>query len=778
MRVQNETKTVLLEQLTALRVRHAELEESRGDGQYRMLFEGSQDAVYISTRDGRVLEANQAALDLFGYTREEILQLKAERLYADPDDWQLSRQRVGEAGSFKDYEVRLQKKSGVEMDCLLTSSVVRDSKGVILGYQWMIRDVTERKQAEKLFPLLLESAPFGLVVVNQAGEMTLVNSQTEAMFGYSRKELLGEPVEILIPQHLRDRHAAHRTDYLAEPRTITSLGRELCGLRKDGSTVSIEIGLSPVSVSGEVMIAAAIVNVTARMQREKALRESEARYRMLVEHSPYCIHEIDRDGRFVSMNKAGLANLGVNAESDVVGTPYLDVVAEEYRARIGGVLRQAWEGQSSEFEYRTRNGRHFRSTMVPITDDAGVVIRLMGLTQDITEQVRREKALHALVEGTASAIGDMFFPQLVRILADTLNMRFAFVSALVDKSGERLRIISLWEGTGYGKTFEFAVQGTPGEQVISKGLAVYPARVQELFPGDNWLRAVGIESYLAIALCDSQGSPLGHLGVADCKPMAQSDFAESILRIFAARAASELERRQAESVVWESRERLRKLAARLHAVREEEQTAIAREVHDVLGQALTSLRMDVSWIMARLPEKRDALSERGSAMTSLIDATLADVRQLVSHLRPAVLDDLGLEAAIEWQAQKFTKRTGVETEVKLPALEIGLDRERATAVFRVLQEALTNVARHAEASGVKIHLRAKGEMMTLEVRDDGKGVTDNALASAWSIGLTGMRERAGALGGRVDIRRLETGGTAVIIHMPLAAQKTGTNCIQ
>lgn len=774
MRVQNETKTALLEELTALRARHAALEESRGDGQYRMLFEGSRDALYVSTRDGRVLEANQAALDLFGYTREEILQLKAERLYADPDDWQLSRQRDGEAGSFKDYEVRLRKKSGVEMDCLLTSSVVRDSEGVIFGYQGMIRDVTERKQAEKLFPLLLDSAPFALVVVNQAGEMTLVNSQTEAMFGYSRKELLGEPVEILIPKHLRDRHAAHRTDYLAEPRTITSLGRELCGLRKDGSTVPIEIGLSPVSVGGEVMIASAIVNVTARVQREEALRESEARYRTLVEHSPYCIHEIDLDGRFVSINKAGLAILGVSAESDVVGTPYLDLVFEEDRARIGGVLRQASEGQGSELEFRTTDSRHFRSSIVPIADDAGVVVRLMGLTQDVTEQVRREEALHALVAGTASAIGDVFFPQLVRTLADVLDMSFAFVSELVDTGGERLRIISLWEGTEHSETFEFAVQGSPAEQVISKGLAVYPGHVQELFPNNTWIRQRGIESYLAIPLCDSQGKPIGHLGVADCKPMAQSDFAESILRIFAARAGSELERRRVESAVRESRERLRKLAARLHAVREEERTAIAREVHDVVGQALTSLRMDVSWLMARLPEKRGELLERGSAMTALLDATLADVRQLVSHLRPAVLDDLGLEAAIEWQAQRFTKRTGVEMEVKLPALELGLDRERATAVFRVLQEALTNVARHAEASRVEIHLRAKGEMMTLEVRDDGKGVTDDALASAWSIGLTGMRERAGALGGRVDIRRLETGGTAVIIQMPLTAQKAGT----
>lgn len=774
MQIQDETKAALLEELTALRARHPALDEPGGDGRYRMLFEGSRDAVYLSTRDGRLLEANQAVLDLFGYTRDEISRLDAEQLYAHAADRKRFLRQVEETEFVRDYEVRLRKKSGAEMDCLLTSTVWRDAGGVIRGYQGIIRDVTERKQAEKRFPLLLESAPFALVVVNRVGEMTFVNSRTEALFGYSRKELLGEPIEILVPKHLRDRLATHRTDYLAEPRTITSLGRELCGLRKDGSTVPIEVCLSPITIGGETLALGTMVDITECTKVEEVLRQSEARYRMLVEHSPYCIHEIDLDGRFLSMNKAGLANLEVNAESDVVGTPYLDVISQEDRARIGGVLRQAFEGQESEFEFRTTDSRHFRSSIVPVTDDAGVVTRLIGLTQDITEQVRREEALHALVEGTASAISNVFFPQLVRALADALDTRFAFVSELVDTGGERLRIISLWEDTEYAETFEFAVKGTPSEQVISKGLVVYPAGAQKLFPTYNWFRAAGIESYLAIVLSDSRGIPLGHMGVADCKPMARSDLAESILRIFAARAGSVLERRRVESTVRESRERLRKLAARLHAVREEERTTIAREVHDVLGQALTSLRMDVSWLMQRLPAKQEELLERGSAMTSLLDATLTDVRQLVSHLRPAVLDDLGLEAAIEWQAQGFMKRTGVEMEVKLPAVEIGLDRERATAVFRVLQEALTNVARHAEASRVEIHLRAKGEMMTLAVRDDGKGITDDALTSAWSIGLTGMRERAGALGGRVDIDRVETGGTAVVIHMPLAARKAGT----
>ena len=226
-----------------------------------------------------------------------------------------------------------------------------------------------------------------------------------------------------------------------------------------------------------------------------------------------------------------------------------------------------------------------------------------------------------------------------------------------------------------------------------------------------------------------------------------------------------------EDMVLASRERLRNLAARLHAVREEERTMIAREIHDELGQAMTGVKMDLSWIVDRLPpDSSTELTERAQATLELLDDTMNSIRQISTRLRPAMLDDLGLSAAIEWQTQEFARRTGVECTLNLAVTRDQIDRDRATAVFRIFQEALTNVARHAEAEHVDIALRLEGSQLLLDVRDDGKGVAQEQLSSPHSLGVVGMRERAGALGGRVTVKPGEPKGTCVSLRMPLEVQ--------
>ncbi len=628
-----------------------------------------------------------------------------------------------------------------------------------------------------------------------------------------------------------------------------------------------------------------------------------------------------------------------------------------------------------------------------------------------------ETALQLGVEGTVSGSGSEFFPELCRILADSLQTKFAFVSEVADAKAKRVRLISIWAGTDYGETFEYATKDTPCESVFSQGLRMYPARVQELFPKDAWLRETRIQSYFAIPLFDSQGEPLGHMGVMHDEPMAKSAVAESMLKILAARAASELERqrgelalrrsehryealinqspdpifvsriddfvftevneractdygysreefltmnifdieveaplrkqvthaydetevgqvvevhgtnkrkdgsafpvevrftklddefalavvrdvtrskraeealRRYESMVsassdfmafvdptytyqavnpaycdahqktqeeivgrtvvevigqklfetqvkprldrclsgeqvnfelwWDSpgcgrlhidvkydpfyaadgsvagvlvdirdttdrewveeqirrsRQELRHLAARQNEVREEERALVAREIHDELGQDLTGLKMDVSWFRDRWPADQRLVTERARLMEVLLDKTLAAVRRIAMQLRPAVLDELGLEAAIEWQTHEWTKHSGIEHDLRIEAARRAPEPACATAIFRVLQEALTNVARHAAATRVKVGLQEINGMLVLEVQDDGKGIADEAIASAQSVGLIGMRERVRGFGGRLNIRRAEEGGTVLTLEMPPA--DSGTN---
>jgi PAS domain S-box-containing protein len=227
------------------------------------------------------------------------------------------------------------------------------------------------------------------------------------------------------------------------------------------------------------------------------------------------------------------------------------------------------------------------------------------------------------------------------------------------------------------------------------------------------------------------------------------------------------ERKRAEARLRESREQLRNLAARLQSVREEERAHIAREIHDELGQSLTGLKMDLAWLASRLPEDQPWLREKPQDMRRLIDATIQTVRKIATELRPGILDDLGLTAAIEWQAQEFQARTGIACEFISRLEEFPLERDRSTAIFRIFQETLTNVARHAQATRVSVSLRAHNGSLVLEVRDNGKGVTAEELADPQSLGLLGMRERALLFGGEVSISGQPGAGTTVTAQIPL-----------
>jgi PAS domain S-box-containing protein len=229
------------------------------------------------------------------------------------------------------------------------------------------------------------------------------------------------------------------------------------------------------------------------------------------------------------------------------------------------------------------------------------------------------------------------------------------------------------------------------------------------------------------------------------------------------------DRKKMEQSLLESREKLRALAVHLQSVREEEAARIARELHDELGSGLTGLKMDLFWIERQLaqpaePGTQHALIERIESTMELVDTTIENVRKLCRELRPAVLDQLGLATAIEWQASEFQTRTGIECDVaRCP--DVPVDSARATAVFRIFQEILTNIARHAEANKVWILLEARRETLVLTVADNGRGIDEEKRGNG--LGLVGMRERAYAAGGSLDIHSIPGVGTTVCVSVPL-----------
>ena len=234
----------------------------------------------------------------------------------------------------------------------------------------------------------------------------------------------------------------------------------------------------------------------------------------------------------------------------------------------------------------------------------------------------------------------------------------------------------------------------------------------------------------------------------------------------------EEEHEQAEAHIRESREQLRKLSAHIQTVREEERTHIAREIHDDLGQALTALRIDLSWLGRRLPPDQAPLHQKIKSMAKIIDSTMETVHRLSSELRPGILDDLGLAEAIEWQAEEFQNRTGIACEVEIGDEQIHLTKEQSTAIFRIYQETLTNVARHADAKTVAVTLEVHDRNLILMVADDGRGITEEQISRPDSYGIMGIRERVRALGGEVTFEGAPERGTRVLVSIPLENEAT------
>jgi signal transduction histidine kinase len=214
------------------------------------------------------------------------------------------------------------------------------------------------------------------------------------------------------------------------------------------------------------------------------------------------------------------------------------------------------------------------------------------------------------------------------------------------------------------------------------------------------------------------------------------------------------------------REGLQHLTTHLQAAREEERTHIAREVHDELGQLLTALRMDLEWLQSEQSVPPAQAANRLRAMIELTDQALHMVHRITSELRPGLLDDLGLAAAVEWQCDEFSNRSGIATRLLVRPEGLMTDRDRSTALFRIVQETLTNIARHAHADRVNISLIRENQSLLLCVRDNGVGATASQLGGRSAFGILGMRERVHALGGTIAIRGVAGRGTIVSLRIP------------
>jgi PAS domain S-box-containing protein len=597
------------------------------------------------------------------------------------------------------------------------------------------------RESQRQYREIFELASVGVFRSTPDGRILLANPALAAMLGYQSPDELRE-LDLGRDIYLRadDRAAlVARYQHTAEPWTI-----EVEWRKRDGTPLWVQISAHAVpDDSGRALYFEAFVqDVTERRLSTDALRLSEARYRALVTNLPdTSVFLYDHDLRYVLVDGATVERVGLSKEA-LVGHTIFDFLPADIAARLAPLRRAALAGEVVEFE-DSYGGRTHAVHLLPIRDGTGAVIYGMGVAVDVTGRKRAEQALRESQERL----------QLVARATNDAVWDWDLVTG------------ATWWAEGFQKMFGYAPEEIePGPEAWSNRL--HPDERERVVTG---VRAAidGGESFWSDEYRFRRRDG-GYAEIYDRGYVIRDAKGHPIRMVGSMMEVSERKRAEAQ---------LRNLAARLEAIREEERTRIAREIHDEFGQALTALKMDLAWLGKKVPPRGVPVREKLHGMEAVIDDTMDALHRILAELRPGVLDDLGLPAAIRWLAEEFKRRHEIACTVQMSGGEPRLESGQATAVFRILQEALTNVARHAQARRVEIRLHVLPTAFELVVTDDGRGITAQDVTASGTLGILGMRERAITWHGRVTVRGEPGAGTTVRVFMPMdrvaAAARTG-----
>jgi signal transduction histidine kinase len=364
---------------------------------------------------------------------------------------------------------------------------------------------------------------------------------------------------------------------------------------------------------------------------------------------------------------------------------------------------------------------------------------------------RGRELLRAVAEGTAGAVGDEFLRRLVRHVALAFDAKLVFVGEATEADGQRVRVVSGWyDGDWMDEAFEYDTHGQPCALVVDDAVVAFPRALTSRFPEDKAAIDMGLESYLAICLRAADGTHLGHLAVLDARPMEAGDDDVAALRIFASRAAAELERRHQAAALRRSR-------ARVIEAADSERRRVGRNLHDGAQQRLMAVANLLKLAQRKLGADHDAADLLRLALDEVGEAH-AELRDLARGLHPVALSERGLRSAVESVA------VGCGLPVTLDIADEDLPAHVELASYFLVSEALTNASKYAGPSRVHVRIGAEPGTVLVEIADDGRGGADPAAGT----GLRGLADRIEALGGRLEVHSPPGAGTRVSARLPLA----------
>jgi PAS domain S-box-containing protein len=721
---------------------------------YRSLVESSEDSIYLVDSKCNYIFLNNRHLARLGVQSSEIIG-KGYSEFHNPEESKDFAQRIKtvlKTGQSLSYEYRSQRDNRYFIQTL--SPVTSPDGGVIKAITVTSKDITERKRAEEMlreseakYRNLFEHTKDAVFVADaQTGIIIDANMAACNMLDMPREKIIGMHQSQLHPPAEVERYQQIFRNHVENKVAITE---ELFVQRPDSKRIPVDISASVMELAGKSIIQGSFRDITERKQAEELLQKERDNFYSILERAPYGVMVLEADGKFSFVNAeftniSGYTLEDIRPASKWMHRAYPD---QHYRNMVKETWKNDYTQSKDEETFRKRFGRTFsRAFTVICKDGAAKDIEFrtafigdegtMFMLSDITERQRMLALLETAAaewRTTFDAINDavcLLDPYGKIIRCNNAMLR------LLGKSFSQIMNHHCWEVI-------HGVSEAPQSCPIARVGKTHQRESEVMFKDARWIN-ISVDPLL-----DEDGDLIGSVHI-------MSDITDRM------RIQNELQ---------DSREQLRNLTVHLESVREQERTNIAREIHDELAQTLTALKMDLSWLDHRLPRDPQSLSEKTKSMNNLIDSTLQTVKRISAELRPGILDDLGLVAAIEWQAEEFQNRTGISCNVTVDPQDLTVDQDLSTAIFRIFQETLTNVARHAHATNVAVGLKERAERLTLRVRDNGTGIKEEQIFDPKSFGLIGIRERVYPWGGKFSIKGIPGKGTTVVVNVRLGQSK-------
>lgn len=679
------------------------------------------------------------------------------------------------------------------------------------GVSVFFRNISEKKRAEQQLKtseektrLIMNSALDAIISIDEAGLITFWNPQAEQTFGWSAEEITGKSLtDTIIPPQYREMHQKGMELYRQTGKgPVLNKIIEISAVNRSGAEFPIELTIIPVRYNGSVSFSAFIRDISLRKKAEEKILKANRLYFFISQVNQMIVRTTNQETLFkeacriaVELGKFSLAWIGLVDEATESVVPVVYAGEEnKYLSEIKPIsIKDIPEGHGPTGQ-AIRNGQYYICNDIE-ADPAMDPWKDAALSRGYRSSMSLPIIKSGKVVGAFSFYAPVknFFDDSEIALLEEATGDVAFALEVFEKEEMRRKAeqgiveserryhtlaevspVGIFHTDAAGSTTYVnprwcQISGITYEKAMGNGWfeAVHPDDRDML--RRNWEEAtrhqqVSVSEYRFVR---PNGSTAWVIGQA----IPERD-ADGAIVGYVGTTTDITDRKLAEKEMEESSQKLRQLTTHLLNIREEERKRIGREIHDELGQQLTAIKMDISWIAKKTDPSQEAFKTKLQNVIALLDGGNQSIRRILNELRPVILDDYGLLEALRWQAQQFTANTHIPVAMTASESDMRIPEEISTCIFRIFQEALTNITRYAKATQVKVSLDIDSDSVLLNIEDNGLGFDTELTKTKKSFGILGMKERVASLNGRFDLASVPGNGTRISIHIPITQKTT------